>query len=63
MGNAPSMTSDLGQAVSVTKSFEGKRKHLLMVRIKAISVSVFFGVAEFCNRHSRYRDWFRPCEL
>jgi hypothetical protein len=63
MGNAPSMASDLGQAFSVKKSFEGKRKHLLMVRIKAISVSVLFRVAKLCNRHSQCRDWFRPCEL
>jgi hypothetical protein len=63
MGNAPSMASDLYQAISMTESFEGEWKHLLMVRIEAILVSVLFGVAELRNRHSQYGEWFRPCEL
>ena len=61
MGNAPSIASDLVQAVSMAESFEGDRKHLLMVRIEAILVSILFGVVELCNRHSQCGEWFRPC--
>lgn len=63
MGNAPSMASDLYQALIMTENFKGDWKHLLMVRIEAILVSVLFGVAEFRNRHCQYKEWFRPYEL